>query len=295
MVYVDPYSGRVLGEGSKAIRGFFRFVTDVHRWLALNDPEKRPIGRAITGYSNLLFLFLVVTGMYIWLPRTWNWSQFRAVLLFRGGLSGKARDFNWHNVIGIWSAVPLFFVVLGAVVISFPWATSLLYRATGSEPPVAAGPPGGARGAAGPERRAAAVNFAGLDAAWRLAEAKVPAWQGIMLRVPGSERAPWAFAIAESHRGRPDKRSTLTVHRRSGEVIEHETFAAYNTGRRWRMWLRFLHTGEALGIAGQTVAGLVSAGGAVLVWTGIALCWRRFRNFQTRRRNSRERVPVHAG
>ena len=32
-----------------------------------------------------------------------------------------------------------------------------------------------------------------------------------------------------------------------------------------------------VGIAGQTVAGIVSAGGALLVWTGLALAWRRFR------------------
>ena len=40
--------------------------------------------------------------------------------------------------------------------------------------------------------------------------------------------------------------------------------------------MRFAHTGEVLGIPGQTVAGLVSAGGVVLVWTGIALALRRF-------------------
>jgi hypothetical protein len=40
--------------------------------------------------------------------------------------------------------------------------------------------------------------------------------------------------------------------------------------------LRYLQTGEALGIAGQTVAGLVSAGAAFPVFTGLSLSWRRF-------------------
>jgi hypothetical protein len=39
--------------------------------------------------------------------------------------------------------------------------------------------------------------------------------------------------------------------------------------------IRFLHTGEALGLAGQTVAGLVSATRRILVWTGLALAYRR--------------------
>jgi uncharacterized iron-regulated membrane protein len=52
--------------------------------------------------------------------------------------------------------------------------------------------------------------------------------------------------------------------------------------------MRFAHTGEVLGLPGQTVAGIVSAGGAVLVWTGLALAWRRCRSWmgRTRRRSA---------
>jgi uncharacterized iron-regulated membrane protein len=39
--------------------------------------------------------------------------------------------------------------------------------------------------------------------------------------------------------------------------------------------IRFLHTGEALGLAGQTVAGVVSLTSVVMVWTGLALAYRR--------------------
>ena len=56
-----------------------------------------------------------------------------------------------------------------------------------------------------------------------------------------------------------------------------EPFSSLTAGRRARSWLRFAHTGEVAGVVGQTVAGLVTAGGAVLVWTGLALAWRRFR------------------
>ena len=61
-----------------------------------------------------------------------------AVVWFRGGLRGKARDFNWHNVIGLWCAVPLFVVVLSGVVISYPWASDLVYRVAGEAPPARA-------------------------------------------------------------------------------------------------------------------------------------------------------------
>jgi uncharacterized iron-regulated membrane protein len=285
VVYLDAYSGRILGQGSQKVRKFFRSVTDWHRWLAM-DGVSRPTGRAITGAANLAFLLIVLGGIYLWMPRRWSWASVRAVLLFRAGLSGKARDFNWHNVIGIWSAIPLVFVVLGSLVISYPWATAFLYRVTGNEPPEAAAPPRSAK-ATRP------FTLTGLRQAWLQAERQVPDWQTITFRIPASDAPRLSLSVAESHRGRPDKRSTITVDRVTGQVVEHETFSGYNAGRRLRMYLRFVHTGELFGVAGQTVAGLVSAGGAVLVWTGIALALRRFRTWRRRTRDKRpETVAV---
>jgi uncharacterized iron-regulated membrane protein len=35
IVYLDPYTGAVLGEGSTAVRAFFRQTEQLHRWLAV--------------------------------------------------------------------------------------------------------------------------------------------------------------------------------------------------------------------------------------------------------------------
>lgn len=272
-VYVDVYSGSILGEGSKAVRTFFRTVTEWHRWLGAQG-ESRPAWRSVTGWCNLAFLVLVVSGSYLWLPRKFTWQHLKPVVWFRGGLSGKARDFNWHNAIGVWCAVPLFFIILGGVVISFPWASDLVYRATGTEPPPR--PPQG-RPAEGPAPGREVFNVTGVDMAWAEAEKSMAGWQSITLRVPTSARAPLAFTVDGAHRGRPDLRATVTVDRASGQVTKTETFDSFNRGRRVRTWLRWIHTGEAGGVIGQTIAGIASLGATVLVWTGIALTWRRFR------------------
>jgi uncharacterized iron-regulated membrane protein len=62
----------------------------------------------------------------------------------------------------------------------------------------------------------------------------------------------------------------------TGDIIRRESFADLSTGRQVRTWTRFLHTGEALGWAGQAIAGLACLGGCFLVYTGFALAWRRF-------------------
>jgi uncharacterized iron-regulated membrane protein len=43
-----------------------------------------------------------------------------------------------------------------------------------------------------------------------------------------------------------------------------------------------VHTGEYYGLIGQTIAMIVSAGAVVLVWTGLALTWRRFTAWRRR-------------
>src|SRR5690606_15578679 len=105
-----------------------------HRWFNLQG-EARSTARAITGASNLAFLFLVISGIYLWLPRLWKWAMFRARLLFTRAPNARARDFNWHHVLGFWSAIPLVIVVAPGSVFYYPWANDLVYRAFGEEPP----------------------------------------------------------------------------------------------------------------------------------------------------------------
>jgi uncharacterized iron-regulated membrane protein len=267
-----------------------------HRWLAV-DGERRDLARGVTGWSNAIFLFIVLSGIYLWFPRKWSWPQVRHVVLFNSGARGKARDFNWHNVIGSWCAIPLFVVVLCAMPISFGWFNALVYRAVGEVPP----PAGAGRGAenrpradqtrAAPEGPPTSAPIR-LEDSFARARALVPEWRSISLRVPASPAAPAVLTIDTGDGGQPHRRSTLTIDATTTAVIRYETFFDLTLGRRIRNTMRFAHTGEVLGLPGQTVAGIVSGGGAVLVWTGLALAWRRFSAWANRRRrteSSRER------
>jgi uncharacterized iron-regulated membrane protein len=297
-LYFDAYSGQRLGEGSTGVRRFMSETRAWHRWLAV-EGEGRPVARFVTGWSNFIFLFIVVSGFYLWFPRKWTWAQVRSVVLFNTTATGKARDFNWHNVIGVWSAVPLFIVVLTAFPISFPWANALVYRAVGEDPPAARGREGGGGGRGGREgggrrEERAAPSLDGLNNLWARAEQQVDGWRTINVRVPESNRAPVVFAIDKGDGGQPQLRSTLTLDRATGAVVTYEAFDDQSLGRRLRSISRFAHTGEVLGIPGQTVAGLVTAGGAVLVWTGLALAWRRWRAWMKRRAAAREPIPARS-
>jgi uncharacterized iron-regulated membrane protein len=58
-------------------------------------------------------------------------------------------------------------------------------------------------------------------------------------------------------------------------VRARQPFASQSPGQRTRSWIRFLHTGEALGLPGQIVASVASLASLVMIWTGLALAYRR--------------------
>ncbi|HSM80028.1 MAG TPA: PepSY-associated TM helix domain-containing protein [Bryobacteraceae bacterium] len=274
IIFVDRYTGAVVGEGSPRVRALFRAVTGWHRWLAASDPN-RASARAITGACNLTFFVLILTGSILWLPKQWSWMRVRQGIWFRRGLAGRARDWSWHNTVGVWMAAPLGVIVFCAIFMSYPWANSLLYRAAGSKPPERTGGP--------PGQPITATE--GSDKLWIRAGQQAPDWQSITLRGPA------AFSIDRGTGGRPDLRSQLTLDPATGEVIRWESFSSFNKARRVRTWMRFLHTGEAGGSGGQAIAATASAGAAFLVWTGISLALRRL---VRRIRKSRQGAPAEA-
>ena len=281
-LFVNGYTGAVLGSGSPGVREFFRVMVAWHRWLGAEAEGPRKSARAVTGASNLAFLFLVVSGFYLWWPRRWTWRALRNVTLFRRGLTPKARDFNWHNVLGFWSALPLAVVVASGVVISYPWASDLVYRSVGEAPPPRRAPGGGGGGVRDARAAVAAEPMlAGLDALAARAETQVSGWRSITLTLEAGA-APVAFSIDGGTGGQPQKRAQLALERGDGAVAKWEPFASTTRGRQLRSILRFAHTGEVAGLLGQTIAGLVSAAAVVLVWTGLALAWRRLREWRGR-------------
>jgi uncharacterized iron-regulated membrane protein len=140
-IYVDPYSGAILGLSSPRAHEFFFMVERLHRSLGAPLGSKNA-GHWLIAISNLLFGALILLGIVLWIPRRWSWRAVRASIAFRTGLRGKAREWNWHNVLGIWCALPLLVIAFTGVVMSFEWANALLFRLSSSTP-AASGRDGG--------------------------------------------------------------------------------------------------------------------------------------------------------
>lgn len=268
-VFVDPYTGAALG-GESWIHGALHAVEDWHRWLWAREP-----GRMITGAACLVFVAMILSGIVLWWPRKWGMAPFKAVSRYNPRLKGRERDWNWHNVTGFWCAPFLLVMSLTGVIMSYDWANDLLFRAMGSEPPprrAAPAAPGGMRG--GEKREEPPLpSFTPLLAK---ARAQLPVWDTITLRAPRKAGDPVTATISEPSGVGPLRRSSLSLDAATAEVLKWEPYAEASPGRKARTWARYLHTGEVFGWPGQLVAFIASAGALLLVWTGLALSWRRF-------------------
>lgn len=281
-LYMNPYTGEILGRESKA-RQFMHSVEDIHRRLAWGET-----GRSVTGASAFVMLIMVISGIYLWWPNQWTASVLRSIMFFKKGVTGKARDWNWHNVFGFWCSLILLTSTLTGLIMAYSWANNLLFRATGNEPPMQqqrmgggpGGKPGGGPG--GPGRMQGrmdqvkpkvSLDFDILNAA---VQKQVPEWNMISFRMPREGAGPVMAMVEEKNSFPQFLRSMVTLEGSTGKVLKWEPASGMNSGKKARTWVKYIHTGEAGGVIGQTLVLTGALGAVMLVWTGFALSWRRF-------------------
>ncbi len=284
-IELNPYDGSEMHTEATGLSNFFGVVTRFHRWFNI-EGDNRAIARQVTGVSNVIFLFLVLSGMYLWLPALWQATLFKARLWLRTNYpNAKVRDFHWHHIFGIWMAIPLIAVVYSGMVMSYPWAANFMYRVFGAEVPVqqqAAGPTSNGV----PQAAAIAGSVAAVAAGpqWKsmdelivaaLADDASAGWKRFTLTLPPAAAHQVQIEIDHGNGAQAQLRHTLSLDRATGTIVGRRGFADQPEAQRLRGIARFLHTGEVLGFWGQTIAGLASLAGVLLVWTGLALAWRR--------------------
>jgi uncharacterized iron-regulated membrane protein len=286
VVLVNTCDGRIIGNGAGKLRGFFSSVRDLHRWVALNGVRHERL-RSIKNACVVAFLFMILSGLVLWFPRKLTWQHLRPTVLFRGGLRGRAREWNWHNVIGFWMAVPLSVIALSGTIMAYPWANALLYRAVGDHLPAK-------RAEVEPKRPKPlhADKFPSLDVAIHAAMTQNANWRSLEMRLPSEKDPNVAFRLEEGDGSNPRQRVQLVLARQDGRVVRVDPFSNNSPGRRWRLYARFIHTGEMFGVVGRIIALLACISAFMLVWTGFSLSLRRFASWR-KRKAQHEKVGRH--
>ncbi|MDY0906759.1 PepSY-associated TM helix domain-containing protein [Pedobacter sp. CFBP9032] len=124
-VYINQFTGKVKGVINRKYE-FFRLVRMTHQFLLL----KKEIGSLIVGSSVLMFLFIILTGFVIWLPKKLKNLKQRLVVKW----NAKFKRLNWdlHSVFGFYVIPFALILVITGLVWSFRWWELGIYKSLGT-------------------------------------------------------------------------------------------------------------------------------------------------------------------
>lgn len=131
-LYVDQYTGEVKGKSERS--SFFMFMFRMHRWLldSMNPGNEGVFwGKMIVGVSTLLFVFVLISGIVIWWPRTRK--ALKNSLKISATKGWKRFWYDLHVAGGMYALIFLLAMALTGLTWSFPWYRTAFYKVFGVE------------------------------------------------------------------------------------------------------------------------------------------------------------------
>ena len=131
-LYVDQYTGEVKGKSERS--GFFMFMFRMHRWLLDSmNPGNEGIfwSKMIVGVSTLLLVFVLISGIVIWWPRTRK--ALKNSLKITATKGWRRFWYDLHVAGGMYALIFLLAMALTGLTWSFPWYRTAFYKVFGVE------------------------------------------------------------------------------------------------------------------------------------------------------------------
>ncbi|QNE42098.1 MULTISPECIES: PepSY-associated TM helix domain-containing protein [Hymenobacter] len=263
-IYVDPYTGRVLGVVDVP-RNWIENLRVMHQQLLL----RYDVGHIIVGTATLALLAAVLTGLVLWWPR--NRAALRQRLTLKRGVRWRRRNYDLHNVGGFYAYAVILLLAASGLVWSFAWWETGVFRLLGQ----ATKPGYGAHAAAPPRPRTTA---APLDRALHHLQTRHPAWTSMYLSwpEPGGNNPHELEGYVDYDGGTAwNESDTYFYHTATGAVTYAEQFTGKSTGEKWRNSNYPIHIGTLFGWPTRVLVCLATLVCASLPVTGFLIWWGR--------------------
>ena len=130
-MYVDQYTGEITGKYERA--PFFNFMFRMHRWLLDSMKQDGGIfwGKMIVGTSTLMFVFVLISGVFVWWPRTRKALKNSLKIVANKGW--RRFWYDLHVAGGMYTLVFLLAMALTGLTWSFQWYRTGFYKTFGVE------------------------------------------------------------------------------------------------------------------------------------------------------------------
>lgn len=275
-VLVDPYTGKIVGQSGRL--PFFTTVRELHRWLLDSmKPDSEGIfwGRVIVGTSTLLFVFILLTGLFLWWPKKLKGVGKRLKISLRQGRQRLFTDL--HTVGGVYVFVLLLAMAMTGLTWSFEWYRTGFYKVFGAEMAE------GGKGDKGPkkDKRKDAPREEGVE------QAKLPAsyiyWEEVVSYVIEVSEADYPEITVKDGEvevplaglGNSRAADSFYFDKKTGQMTEYKAYREVKRDKKLRGWIYSIHTGAWGGLFTRICYVLAALFGASLPLTGYYIFYQR--------------------
>lgn len=269
-IYVDQYTGEIKGQYER--NPFFTFMFKLHRWLldGVKQDGSISIGKLIVGISTLMFVFVLLTGVFIWWPRTRKALKNSLKIATDKGL--RRFWYDLHVAGGIYTLLLLLAMALTGLTWSFSWYRTGFYKVFGAEVHKVPGPGSVSKqthGRGGDKGKTSAV---------------FSHWQGIYEelkeRNPGNKQITISYGSANvffDGFGNQRASDRYIFNLRNGKITEEILYKETDRAGKIRGWIYSVHVGSWGGMVTRILSFIAALLGATLPLTGYYLWIRKWK------------------
>lgn len=247
-MYLNPYNGKLL-QIVNMEEGFFKFILDGHFYLWL--PHE--VGQVVVASATLVFLFLLLSGLYLWYPKNKNARKQRFSFQWKKTTQWKRKNYDLHNITGFYILLIAIIFAITGLVWGFNWFAYSYYTIIGGQKSLVYNDPISSKNTLKTDKP--------IDKAWMLMNQKYPQAKSIEVHPPENDSTAIA-ANANPDEGTYWKADYCyfdqnTLEEKEVEHIYGKLKNADTADKLMRMNYD-IHTGAVWGLAGKILAFFIS-------------------------------------
>lgn len=270
-MYVDPYTGEIKGKYERP--AFFVTMFRLHRWLLDSMRAEDGVfwGKMIVGFSTLLFVVVLISGIVIWWPRTRK--ALKNSLSISVGRGFRRFWYDLHVAGGMYALLFLLAMALTGLTWSFGWYRTGFYKVFGVEVQQG-GAHGGAalRGGRGSGQSGKNASHSSSYVCWQ------QVYEQLALNNPGYKQITLSDGVANvsfNTFGNQRASDRYTFNPRSGKIDEVVLYKDAEKAGKIRGWIYSVHVGSWGGMLTRLLTFIAALIGATLPLTGYYLWIKR--------------------
>ncbi|MCC8426558.1 PepSY-associated TM helix domain-containing protein [Mucilaginibacter sp. UR6-11] len=274
-IFIDPYNGRLLHDQNVG-RDFFVIVEYIHLYLLLPPA----IGRQIVGWSVIIFVVLMITGIILWWPKRKSDRKRSFTIKWAG--RWRRINYDLHNVLGFYACSIAVILAITGLSIAFEWVskgiknTANLGKIYAAEEQIPVSD----------SINKPAVPINTWDKSFLYAQNKSPQAHMFFIYTDSKKEASTVEVIAyyqPMHYYKSDSYEFDQFTAKPLKILMHQN---KSPGLKMNSMNYDLHVGQLLGLTGKIIAFLTSLICASLPITGFVIWWGK-------RKKSKVKAVVH--